>query len=320
MNGASPGHADPPRRGSASARGATVWRELPHERRLAAIGAFGLFLTLFLPWYQGEVITGGVSGLRGLSYTLTGWQSFTWVEAAVLLVAVCVLILLFMRAQGNAFHVPGGDGGVITGAGLWTCLLVLWRMFDKQGVTGHGQYDTATGIEWGIFIALAVAAFLAYAGSRIRAAREPEPPLPGETEPRAGSGRRPWRREPGPGSSPAAATRVVRSPEAPTSRSRDETPVVRPESPRQPRDATTVVRPAPPNPPRDPTTVVAPPPAQAAGEHRPRSLGEPGARPGAPDASGARRGLDRTEIQDLDIAEPPTARLGRSDGPHGPPA
>ena len=38
----------------------------------------------------------------------------------MLLVAVGVLVLLFVRAEGSAFHVPGGDGGVITAAGIWT--------------------------------------------------------------------------------------------------------------------------------------------------------------------------------------------------------
>ena len=160
-----------------------AWHSLPHERRLAAGAALGLFVTLFLPWYQETVIPtafGSAAGRALPSASLTGWAAFSFVEAAVLLVAAGVLVLLFIRAEGGAFHVPGGDGGVITGAGFWTSLLIVWRMFDKEGTTGHGQYVTTSGIEWGIFIALGVAVLLAYAGSRIRLAHEPEPPLPGE--------------------------------------------------------------------------------------------------------------------------------------------
>nr|MDQ2895859.1 hypothetical protein [Actinomycetota bacterium] len=84
------------------------------------------------------------------------------------------------------FHVPGGDGGVITGAGLWTGVLILWRMFDKSGTDGHGLFVTTSGIEWGIVIALGVSGLLAYAGQRIRLQHTPEPPLPGERKaPRA---------------------------------------------------------------------------------------------------------------------------------------
>lgn len=171
------------RMSSASVRVMRAWRRLPYERRLAAVASLALFVTLFLPWYQETVIAGGITSLRSASVSLTGWGAFSFVEAAVLLVAAGVLTLLFIRAEGQAFHVPGGDGGVITAAGLWTCALIIWRMFDKEGTTGHGQYATTTGIEWGIFVALAVAGLLAYSGSRIRSAHEPEPALPGEGEP-----------------------------------------------------------------------------------------------------------------------------------------
>ena len=86
------------------------------------------------------------------------------------------------RAEGQAFHVPGGDGGVITAAGFWTCVLIVWRIFDKEGTSRHGQIAYTSGIEWGIFVALGVAAVLTYAGSQIRLAHEPEPPLPGEAD------------------------------------------------------------------------------------------------------------------------------------------
>ena len=157
---------------------------MPHERRLAAYAAIGLFLTMFLPWYQRQFFTVVGGRLTPGSDSQTAWAQFSFVEAAVLLVAVAVLTLLFQRAEGKAFHLPGGDGWVITAAGLWTCVLIIWRIFDKQGGSTHGQDATTYGIEWGIFVALAIAASLAYAGSRIRASHRPEPPLPGEPDDR----------------------------------------------------------------------------------------------------------------------------------------
>ncbi len=56
------------------------------------------------------MIARGVTSLRSLSESMTGWGAFSFVEAAVLLVAAGVLLLLFVRAEGQAFHVPGGDG------------------------------------------------------------------------------------------------------------------------------------------------------------------------------------------------------------------
>ena len=178
--------------------------------------SLGLFLTLFLPWYQLTLIASARTKLESASVSVTGWGAFSFVEAAVLLVAAGVLILVFQRAEGRAFHLPGGDGGVITAAGLWTCLLIVWRIFDKQGATTNGPAATSSGVEWGIFFALAAAAFLAYSGSRIRVAHRPEPPLPGEDEAPAGSS--------------AAATAVLRprrdpdAPEPPRRRARPPRP------------------------------------------------------------------------------------------------
>ena len=157
-----------------------AWRTLPLERRWAAAAAVGLFLTLFLPWYQESVIALSAGKPLSVSTSVTGWAAFSFVEAAVLVVAAGVLTLLFQRAEGRAFHLPGGDGFVIMAAGSWTCVLVVWRIFDKQSATAKGPGVTTSGIEWGIFVALVVAGLLAYSGARIRAAHRPEPPLPGD--------------------------------------------------------------------------------------------------------------------------------------------
>jgi hypothetical protein len=207
--------------GSGTNRLARAWRALPHESRLAAFASGALFLALFLPWYQVTLIDQAkTTKLQSASATITGWGAFSFVEAAVLLVAAGVPILLFRRAEGRAFHLPGGDGGVITAAGVWACVLIVWRIFDKQGATTNGPSATTSGIEWGIFVALAAAAFLTYSGSRIRAAHRPEPALPGEESPPAGS-------------SAAATTEVLAgtAPTAPTAptparrRARHPTPV-----------------------------------------------------------------------------------------------
>jgi hypothetical protein len=262
--------------GAASTRVVRVWRGLPGERRLAVAAAIALFLTLFLPWYQETVIASGVNGLRSVSESLTGWAAFSFVEAAVLLVAASVLTLLFMRAEGRAFHVPGGDGGVITAAGFWTCVLIVWRMFDKEGTTGHGQYATTSGIEWGIFIALGVAGVLTYAGSRIRHAHEPEPPLPGDPGPQpdgAGTGLVGRVR----GTSPAEATTQMSRPRADEAPTQADSPEAREPAGR-------------------PVRAPAPPPADRPRRVRPRSVAA---------------GLDSV----TDPAEPATVPLPPSEAP-----
>ena len=100
---------------------------------------------------------------------------FTFVEAAVLLVAVAVLFLVWARSQRKGFHLPGGDGAAITLAGGWAMLLLVWRLFDKPDIQGAGA---TIGIQWGMFGALLAAGALIAAGARVRAAHRPEPPNP----------------------------------------------------------------------------------------------------------------------------------------------
>jgi hypothetical protein len=161
---------------SVGPRLARVWDALDRDRRLAAIAALLLFATMLLPWYQQNAVVSAAKTQPLVSRNLNAFAVFSFVEAAVLLVAVAVLLLLYQRADGRAFHLPGGDGTVIFAAGIWTALLLVLRLFDKPGIA-HNGVAANVGVQWGIFFALGAAGLLAYAGSRMRGAQRPEPPL-----------------------------------------------------------------------------------------------------------------------------------------------
>jgi hypothetical protein len=152
-------------------------RELPAEMRMAGIAAAALVLSLLLPWYQKSVVPPGRGDL--VTENLSALGVFSFVEAAVLLVAFGVLYLVTARAGQRAFHLPGGDGFVISLAGGWAMALLVWRLFDKPSVGGAGA---TIGIQWGVFGALAAAGALIAAGARVRAAHRPEPPNPAAEE------------------------------------------------------------------------------------------------------------------------------------------
>jgi len=141
-----------------------AWRALSAEQRLAAAAALGLFVTMFLPWYQQNAVA-AKAGLE--SRNLDAFQVFSFVEAAVLLVSVAVCFMLFARGEGREFQMPGGDGVVVLAAGLWVALLLVLRLFDKPGISTHGVAGNV-GVQWGIFFALGAAGLLAYAGQRMR--------------------------------------------------------------------------------------------------------------------------------------------------------
>jgi hypothetical protein len=153
-----------------------AWRALEHEQRLAAFASIGLFVSMFLHWY-GKTDTIVYRGAAKATQTsLSAFQAFSFVEAAVLLVSTGVLAMLFARGEGRDFHLPGGDGLIVMIAGGWTALLIFYRLLDKPGLRGNQSVTSTVGVEWGIFIALLVALGLVYAGARMRAGERPDPP------------------------------------------------------------------------------------------------------------------------------------------------
>jgi hypothetical protein len=187
----------------------TRLRGLPPELRNAGIAAAALVVTLLLPWYQKSFVPKGSHSF--VQANLSAFGVFSFVEAAVLLVALGALYLVWARANRRAFHLPGGDGTVIMAAGAWALVLLAWRLFDKPGVNDPGA---TVGIQWGIFAAFLAAGALTAAGARVRAAHRPEPPNPAAED--AGweaPSPRPRRRESDrPLRDTAAVTEVLRDP------------------------------------------------------------------------------------------------------------
>ena len=148
-------------------------RALPVEHKLVGGAAGALALTLVLPWYQKSFVPRGTQTF--VQQNVSAFGVFSFVEAAVLLVAAGVLYLVWARSKRQAFHLPGGDGVVVSVAGGWALLLLVWRLFDKPEAEGGAA---TVGLQWGIFVALAAAGALVAAGARVRAAHRPEPPNP----------------------------------------------------------------------------------------------------------------------------------------------
>jgi hypothetical protein len=111
-----------------------------------------------------------IAGVAALLLIVSTFGPFSFVEAAIVLVALAVLLLLRRRAEGRLFHLPFGDGTVIAAAGAWCGLLIVIRLFDRP--LGQG------------LLALGCAALMAAAGIRERAKR-PADDLPQTRAPEA---------------------------------------------------------------------------------------------------------------------------------------
>src|SRR5216683_1041529 len=92
---------------------ADAWRALEREQRTAALAALGLFVSMLLPWYSKTDTLVVRNAAKATEQSLSAFQAFSFVEAAVLLVSAGVLTMLFARGEGRDFHLPGGDGLIV---------------------------------------------------------------------------------------------------------------------------------------------------------------------------------------------------------------
>lgn len=173
------------------------WSGLASEQRRVLLAAGLVLVSLLLPWYT-KTIAAGTAGGR----LVTGHEAKmaitvpSFVEASIFLVAIAVVVLMFARGEGRAFHLPFGDGGVVTAAGAWVAFLVFYRFVDHPASEHSQNVISDYELSWGIFFGLLAAAFLLWSGLRLRSAAVPEPPLPGQdpTAPAAVSDREERRR------------------------------------------------------------------------------------------------------------------------------
>jgi hypothetical protein len=142
-----------------------VQRLTAAQQRTAA-ASLVVLVSLGAPWYSTEVVFSGAAGQRpSVSRgTMTGIGAFSFVEAAVLLVAAAVLALVWARATERSFSLPISDGTVVTAAAGWLGVLIVYRLFDRPEGETSGQTVTLIGLSWGIFATLAAVGLLLATG------------------------------------------------------------------------------------------------------------------------------------------------------------
>jgi hypothetical protein len=166
--------------GSIPSRLGSAWRNLQGSQRRVVVAAVLLLLSMFLPWYSRATYAKGEKSLQSAHDNVSAIGTFTFIEAAIFLVAVGVTLLMFARGERRGFHLPGGDGTIITAAGGWAAFLVFYRFVDQPSGQKSADILYDYGLHWGIFFGMLAALFLAYAGNALRTAHVTEPPLPGD--------------------------------------------------------------------------------------------------------------------------------------------
>jgi hypothetical protein len=130
---------------------------LTGSERLAAIGAVACAGSLVLPWYSAPVD----------DLVKTGLGAFGWAHAALLVTAGAALLLMLQVERGHRPLLPFREGTLVTAAGIWASLIVVFLMLDRpQFDLGSFREDYDLG--YGIFVALGGGVLIVLAGLRMR--------------------------------------------------------------------------------------------------------------------------------------------------------
>jgi hypothetical protein len=153
---------------------------LAPEQRHVVLAAGLVLISMLLPWYSKSTNAITKSGLANAHESKLAILVPSFIEASIFLVSLAVLALMFARGERRAFHLPFGDGIIVSAAGVWVGFLVFYRFIDQPAGGTTKTLAYSYDLSWGIFFGLIASAFLVYAGTRLRLAQVSEPPLPGE--------------------------------------------------------------------------------------------------------------------------------------------
>jgi hypothetical protein len=134
--------------------------------RLVCVGAAIVFASLFLPWY----------GIRFTSLASSGFDSFGFGAAALLVTAAAAVVAVLREAAGKPPARPLRSAELVMVAGAWAVVLAVYLIFDRPDQLG-GCTDISPRL--GVYVAVGGAAVIVAAGMRMRRERLRMPPPPG---------------------------------------------------------------------------------------------------------------------------------------------
>lgn len=117
--------------------------------RIAGVAAAILFIVMFFDWF------GADRGRARGRVDVSAWQAFSFIDVLLLITILVAVGLVVMAAATRSPNLPVAASALTAGLGILSVLLILMRMvFTPRDL----------GLDFFIFVALALAAGIAYGG------------------------------------------------------------------------------------------------------------------------------------------------------------
>jgi hypothetical protein len=176
--------------------------------KVAGISAIALLLIMFIFDWFSVSISGSAGGFSfGGSVGGNAWESFGFIDIILFITAIAAIALAVTSANATELNAPVALSAVVTGLGILSVLLVLFRIISPPDFGAPSALDDSldVGRKIGVFLGLIATAGIAYGGwtamqaegesfggqaDRLRGGGDapPPPPPPPASPPAGGTG------------------------------------------------------------------------------------------------------------------------------------
>src|SRR4051794_951676 len=128
---------------------------------IAGISGLVLLIDLWFKWYGVKVSAGGALQNFSIGVSATAWEAFGFIDILLFLVALIAIAGAVLKAMDRMPDLPWPMGALLTGAGVFALILIIFRIIDTP-VDTHGVNGIDVTRKIGVWIGLLAAAGLTY--------------------------------------------------------------------------------------------------------------------------------------------------------------
>jgi len=138
---------------------------LRRSDRIIGISAIAFVIFLFIfDWYGVSTNASSIAGVN-VSYSRSGWDTFTNSRWIWLLTIIAALVLVAVDAGLLKIESPVHPGAIVAGLGALSTVLILYRIIHHPTASASfGSFHASAGIKIGIWLGLIAAVGVTYGG------------------------------------------------------------------------------------------------------------------------------------------------------------